>query len=293
MSMNERDEVTGTETTGHSWDGIRELDTPLPRWWILTFYATVVWGLAYTIAYPAWPLISSATSGLLGYSSRARVVGEIAVAKEVQGALFERIAAASLDEIRKNPDLLQFASAGGGAAFRVNCVQCHGSGAQGFTSYPNLNDDDWIWGGRLADIETTLLNGIRYAPDPKTRVSDMPAFGGDAILDEKQIRDAAEYVVKLSGQEHDAAAAADGATIYADNCAACHGENGEGTRELGAPRLSDGIWLYGGSREAIMAQIGRPRQGVMPAWKDMLDDVTIKQLAVFVHSLGGGEAARE
>jgi cytochrome c oxidase cbb3-type subunit 3 len=293
MPMTERDEFTGTPTTGHSWDGIRELNTPLPRWWLLTFYATVIWGLAYTIAYPAWPLISSATSGLLGYSSRSQVAGEIVAAKAAQGTLRDRVGAATAEEIRKNPDLLQFASAAGAAAFRVNCVQCHGSGAQGSTSYPNLNDDDWIWGGKLADIETTLLHGIRFAADPETRISDMPGFQRDAILDDKQIGDAAEYVLQLSGQEHDAAAAARGASVYADNCAACHGANGEGIHELGGPRLADGIWLYGGSREAIVAQIASPRQGVMPAWRGRLDDTTIKELAVYVHSLGGGEAPAE
>jgi cytochrome c oxidase cbb3-type subunit III len=176
----EKDHVTGTDTTGHEWDGIKELNTPLPRWWLWTFYATVVWSVGYVIAYPAIPLISSNTKGLLGYSSRADVAAAVSAAKEGQKQWLDKISAASLEDIVKDPELLQFARAGGAAAFKVNCVQCHGAGAAGSAGYPNLNDDDWIWGGTLDQIHTTLVNGIRVAGNDDTRVSEMPAFGGDA-----------------------------------------------------------------------------------------------------------------
>lgn len=285
----EVDEFSGVETTGHEWDGIRELDNPMPRWWLWTYYASVVFAIGYVIAYPAIPLINNATAGLLGYSSRGEVAEEIAQAKQAQSGQLAQISQKSLQEIRKDTDLLQFAVAGGASAFRVNCVQCHGSGAQGTGIYPNLNDDDWLWGGSLDDIHVTLKHGIRFAGDEETRTSEMPAFGRDEILEAADINDVAELVLKLSSQDHDAAAAARGATIYADNCAACHGETGLGDREQGAPNLVDAIWFYGGSKAELVAQISAPKLGVMPAWQNRLDEVTLKQLAVYVHSLGGGE----
>jgi cytochrome c oxidase cbb3-type subunit 3 len=290
MAERQHDEITGTETTGHDWDGITELNTPLPRWWLWTFYATIVWALVYSMVYPAWPLLKSATTGFFGYSSRADVAADIAAARTAQGDMLGKISSLPLEDIRKDQALLQFATAGGRAAFRVNCIQCHGSGAAGSKGYPNLTDDDWIWGGTLDQIQTTLLHGVRYAGDSETRQgAPMPAFGADGVLKPEEINDVTEFVLKLSGAEHDAGAAGRGTQIYADNCAACHGANGEGGREFGAPRLNDAIWLYGGDRAVIAAQIARPRQGVMPAWKNRLDESTIKQLAVYVHSLGGGE----
>ena len=291
MAKTEHDEITGTATTGHEWDGIKELNTPLPRWWIYTFYATVVWALAYTIAYPAWPLIRGATPGILGYSSRADLVSSVDEARGAQKAQLDQIAAASLDDILKDPGMLAFARAGGAAAFKINCVQCHGSGAAGSAGYPNLNDDDWLWGGTADQIHTTLQNGIRYTLNDDTRVSDMPAFGADNMLKPEEIADAANYTLTLSGAEADATAAMRGKQIFADNCASCHGEDGKGNKDLGGPNLTDKIWLYGDTIDAVKAQITKPRLGVMPAWGGRLDAVTVKQLAVFVHSLGGGEAA--
>jgi cytochrome c oxidase cbb3-type subunit 3 len=291
MSKIETDDVTGTATTGHEWDGIKELNTPLPRWWILTFYATIVWALGYTILYPAWPLVTGATPGVLGYSSRADVAAEIAAAQSAQAQWLEKIRSSSLDEIAKDQDLLQFARAGGAAAFKVNCVQCHGSGAAGFPGYPNLNDDDWLWGGSLEQIHATLQNGVRFTLDSETRDSQMPAFGADGILTPEQKSDVANFVVRLSGGEADAAAATRGAQVFAENCVACHGDAGQGNREFGGPNLADQISLYGSDLAAIMAQVQRPRHGVMPAWGGRLDPATIKQLAVYVHSLGGGEQA--
>ena len=289
MASHEKDDISGTETTGHEWDGIKELNTPLPRWWLWTFYATIAFALGYVIAYPAWPLVNGATPGLLGYSSRVELLKEVDIARTAQSAQLEKVKSLSLKEIRKDADLLQFAVAGGRAAFRVNCIQCHGSGAAGGKGYPNLNDDDWLWGGTLDQIHTTLQHGIRYVADPDTRQSPMPAFGADEILKPEQINDVAEYVLSLSGQPFEAEAATRGATVYAENCVACHGEAGEGKREFGGPRLADPIALYASDKASIVAQITRPRHGVMPAWSARLDEVTIKQLAIYVHSLGGGE----
>jgi cytochrome c oxidase cbb3-type subunit 3 len=286
----EQDDISGTPTTGHEWDGIKELNTPLPRWWLYTFYATVIWGIAYTIAYPAWPMLTGATPGLLGWSSRAALETQMSEARAAQQESLDKMASMTVDDILKDPQLLSFAQAGGAAAFKVNCVQCHGSGAAGFVGYPNLNDDDWLWGGTPDAIYVTLKNGIRYTANPDTRDAQMPAFGADGILTPAQIDEVANYVASLSGGEADAAKLEAGRTLFAENCASCHGEDGKGLREFGAPNLTDKIALYGGTLADIKAQIVKPRMGVMPAWSHRLDDNTIKQLAVYVHTLGGGEA---
>lgn len=289
MSQPEKDAISGVETTGHEWDGIKELNNPLPRWWLWCFYLTIIWAIGYTIAFPAWPLISEATPGLLGYSSRAEVAKEISFARAEKAELYQAIESSSLEEIRNDPDTLSFAISGGKAAFLVNCSQCHGTGAAGSPGYPNLNDDHWIWGGTLEDIYVTLEHGIRYERDDDTRFSLMPAFGESGLLDRGQIAEVTQYVLALSGQEHDAEAAESGAVIYKENCAACHGEKGMGDQSQGAPNLTDPIWLYGGSAAEIRTQIHDPKHGVMPAWNFRLSDATLKQLAVYVHSLGGGE----
>jgi cytochrome c oxidase cbb3-type subunit III len=285
------DPVTGQATTGHVWDGIRELNTPLPRWWLWTFYACIAFAFVYVILYPAIPLVHSATRGLLGYSTRNAVETSLDAAKAAQAGNLEKVASLSLGDIAKDDDLKRFAVAGGRSAFLVNCVQCHGSGAAGSRGYPNLNDDDWLWGGTLDAIHTTISHGIRYTQDPDTRISEMPAFGADNMLDAHQIEAAANYVLSLSGGEHDAALAAEGKQIFADNCAACHGADGGGGREFGAPRLNDAVWLYGSDKASIIAQVTKPHHGVMPAWAHRLDETTIKELTLFVYSLGGGEAA--
>jgi cytochrome c oxidase cbb3-type subunit 3 len=283
---NERDAVTGTQTTGHEWDGIKELDTPMPRWWLWTFYITIVWGVAYTVAYPAWPLVSSVTQGVLGYSSRAELHEAVAQHAESQKTYVDRIAAMEMDEISADPDLAQFARAGGAAVYRTYCSQCHGSGATGAQGYPNLQDDDWLWGGTAEDIRFTIAHGIRFASDDDTRQSEMPAFDRDEILSKDEIAAVADHVLSLTGQ---ASVTEEGRQIYVDNCAACHGENGEGEPALGAPNLSDPIWLYGGDRASVIATIANSRAGVMPAWAHRLGEAQIKQVALYVHGLGGGE----
>ncbi len=289
MAQRHTDEITGIETTGHEWDGIRELDNPLPNWWRWIFYACIVWSFGYWIAYPAWPLINSHTKGLLGYSSRAEVVKEIDAAKALQKVHLDKLQAASLAEIRANPELLNFALAGGRSAFNVNCSQCHGSGAQGAKGYPNLNDDEWLWGGSIDAIHQTIAHGVRNADSDKARDSAMPAFLKDEVLNTQQINDVAEFVLSLSGQKADAAAADKGKAIFAEQCVACHGDAGQGNAEFGAPALNNAIWLYGGDKATLVETISYSRKGVMPAWGRILDPVVVKQLAVYIHSLGGGK----
>lgn len=286
--QNEIDPHSGVETTGHEWDGIKELNNPLPRWWLWTFYGCIAWAAVYTVLYPAWPMLSSATTGVLGYSSRAEFTKEAQAATAAQGEFITQIAAKPVAEIVADENLARFARAGGQSAYKVNCSQCHGTGAEGAAGYPNLNDDAWIWGGTIDDIYLTIAHGVRSATDPDTRYNIMPNFGADGILTAEQVDQAALYVASLSGVEG-GAATPEGMQLFAENCAACHGETGQGMAELGGPNLADAIWLYDGSLEAIKAQIRKPKHGVMQAWSEKLSDTTIKQLAVYVHSLGGGQ----
>ena len=289
MSEKQIDEVTGVSTTGHEWDGIKELDNPMPRWWLWTFYASIVFAIGYMIAYPAWPMVTSATKGVLGYSTRATLDEEMDTANLAKASYLDAVASKTIDEVIADDNLRAFAAAAGAAAFRVNCVQCHGSGAQGGPGYPNLNDDDWLWGGSADEIQQTIAHGVRYEEDPDTRISEMPPFHD--VLAPAEIAQVATYVASLTGHQGDASAAdiQAGAQIFADNCASCHGESGEGDREFGAPDLRDAIWLYGSSVDDIARQVRAPRHGVMPAWKGRLGDTVVKELAVYVHSLGGGE----
>jgi cytochrome c oxidase cbb3-type subunit 3 len=289
MSNEHIDEVTGVSTTGHEWDGIRELNNPLPRWWIITFYITIVWAIGYTIAYPAWPMLTSATKGVLGYSSRNDVGNELAAAEVAKGKYVAAIQSKTVSEIASDDALREFAIAAGGAAFKVNCVQCHGSGAQGSKGFPNLNDDDWLRGGTLDQIMQTIQFGIRSG-HPKTHDSAMLAFGKEGVLKKDQIVTVANYVRSLSGLSTGKGYnATEGAKIFAENCVSCHGDAGKGNPELGAPDLTDKIWLYGSDEATLIETISNGRAGVMPAWVERLDPATIKALAVYVHSLGGGK----
>jgi cytochrome c oxidase cbb3-type subunit III len=275
-------------STGHEWDGIREYDNPLPRWWLWIFYATIVWSVIYWLLFPAWPLVTQATQGVLGYSTRANAAVELQTAQARNAPLEARVMESDLATIADDPELLRFAVAGGGAVFRNHCGQCHGAGAQGaIGGYPNLLDDSWLWGGTVDAIHQTVLHGIRYDPDPDTRFSQMPAFG--EILQEEEIAGLVEYVLSLSGAPHDEAMAAAAAENFEINCSACHGLEGEGNIDLGAPTLNDAIWLYGGSREEILHTIRFSRYGVMPAFQGRLRDVDIRKVAVYVHNLGGGQ----
>lgn len=276
-------------TTGHEWDGIREYDTPLPKWWLWTFYASILVALVYVVLYPSIPGFSGYFGGVLDRQERRVFDASMARAAEGQAGMRGKIADASLQEVAADPDMRQFAVAGGRTVFADNCATCHGPGGGGQQGgYPVLADDDWLWGGTLDDIAHSIRVGIRHE-GLETRTSLMPEFGTMGLLSNSEIGDVADFVLGLSDQEHDLEAAERGATIYTDNCAACHGPEGMGEQALGAPRLSDAIWLYGSAHAQIVAQVRRPRQGVMPAWSGRFDDATIKMLAVYVHSLGGGQ----
>jgi cytochrome c oxidase cbb3-type subunit 3 len=283
------DPVTGTATTGHVWDGIRELNTPLPRWWLWVFYATIVWSIGYWIVYPAWPLIASATNGVFGWNSREAVVSDLDALRAQRGPMVGKLAAASLPEILGDPQLLAFARAQGRPAFAENCAPCHGIGAGGAKGYPNLNDDDWIWGGKIEDIAETIRHGVRSA-DAKSRQGPvMPAFGRDGLLKAADINNVVEYVRSLAGLSVDPKAdLAAGKKVYEDNCVTCHGADGKGNRDVGAPNLTDAVWLFGNDKAAMVDGIWNGRGGIMPAWGGRLDDPTIKALAVYVYTLGGG-----
>ncbi len=288
MAKEQSETSADEETTGHEWDGIQELNKPLPKWWLYTFYACIVWAVGYWILYPTWPLISSHTAGYLGYSQREVVAEDLAQAQAEKAGFRDRIAASDLETIQSDPELLNFALAGGAAAFGDNCAPCHGRGAQGAIGYPNLQDDAWLWGGSLDAIHHTIQYGIR-AEDAETRNSQMPAFGKLGMLKPDQVSDVAEYVLSLSGNEGDEEAAERGQALFATNCAACHGPEGQGNQALGAPNLADELWLYGGDKATVVETITNSRSGMMPAWHERLDPATVKELAIYVHSLGGGE----
>jgi cytochrome c oxidase cbb3-type subunit 3 len=289
VDRKEIDKVTGTATTGHDWDGIRELNTPLPRWWLWLFYITIVWAVGYWVVYPAWPLISNSTQGVFGWHARSAIVTDLAALKAQRGPMMDKLTAASLSDIANDPQLLDFARAQGRVAFADNCAPCHGAGGGGAKGYPNLNDDDWLWGGKLTDIENTIVHGARSGDD-KGHQGNMPAFGRDNILKAPEISAAADFVRSLSGLPTEKGADLTlGKKVFADNCAVCHGEGGKGNRELGAPNLTDKIWLYGSDKLNIMQDIQNGRGGVMPNWGGRLTEPTIKALTVYVHTLGGGE----
>jgi len=246
--------------------------------------------VGYWIVYPSWPLVSSYTKGAFRWQSRDAVVSDLDALKAQRGPMVEKLRSASLQEIASDPTLLDFARAQARPAFAENCAPCHGAGGGGGRGYPNLNDDEWIWGGNLDEIAQTIRHGVRSGDADARQGAAMPAFGRDGILKRADVENVGDFVRSLAGVAPDLKAdLTAGKKIFSDNCAVCHGETGKGKRELGAPNLSDAIWLYGADKPSIVEAIWNGRSGVMPAWAGRLDDVTIKALAVYVHSLGGGE----
>jgi cytochrome c oxidase cbb3-type subunit 3 len=291
MSTDKNDKTSeqGYGTTGHSWDGIEEWNNPLPRWWVWTFYATIVWAIIYTILFPAWPLVTQATPGLLGFSTRAQVQQELDNAMAANAVIEAELASVDIVGIPETPALQQYAINKGAAVFRANCSQCHGSGAAGVQAagYPSLLDDDWLWGGTIEDIAYTVRHGIRNETDLDARWSQMPAFG--EILTPEEIDHVVNHVLAISGQEHDAALADAGSQVFLDQCSGCHMEDGTGDRFQGAPNLTDAIWLYGGDYDTIRETVTNSRFGVMPAWGQRLTESEVRAVAAYVHQLGGGE----
>ena len=274
-------------TTGHEWDGIQEFDNPMPRWWLWTLYATIVWAIGYSIAYPDWPGISSATAGLLGWSTRADIARDIAQAEAANATINARLAEVELTAIGTDPELSGYAASAGSAVFKTCCAQCHGSGAAGAKGYPNLLDNDWLWGGGIEAIRTTVAHGIRNEEDEDARFSQMPAFG--EILEKEELSAVSNYVISLSGEPQDATKVEMGQTVYMDNCASCHGDTGLGDQDQGAPNLADAIWLYGGDYDTVLQTVTYSRYGVMPPWTGRLTEAEIRAVSAYVHQLGGGE----
>lgn len=290
MSAHKQDHKPGeVPTTGHSWDGIEELDNPMPRWWLWTFYACIVWAIGYSIAYPAWPMLTRATQGLLGYRVQNEVAADIAHFQALNAPIRARLVEADLTTVAADPELNSFANQAGAAVFKTWCAQCHGAGAAGVqaSGYPNLLDDDWLWGGTIDDIHLTVSQGIRNTDHDEARFSQMPAFKD--MLSEDEVAQVVQHVRAISRQEADAGLAAAGATVFADNCASCHAVDGKGDRAQGAPDLTDAIWLYGGDVAALTHTVNNARFGVMPGWSNRLSEADIRAVAVYVHGLGGGE----
>ncbi len=262
------DEISGVETTGHEWDGLKELNNPLPRWWVWVWLVCCIWAFWYFVVYPTWPVPGGATKGSSGYTQYKELAASQNEIMERQSAYLHDFEKASFDEIFNDPALYEFALAGGSAAFKDNCATCHGSGAAGGKGFPNLNDDDWLWGGKISEIYTTLLYGVRVPGSYDTHISDMPAFGKDELLSHEQINEVVDYVLALSDDDVDSESLA-GAEIFQENCAACHGEDAKGSHEMGAPNLTDAIWLYGGDRETVYETVFYARAGMMQHGKNV------------------------
>ena len=286
----EIDVATGRSTTGHEWDGIKELNSPLPKWWVYLFYATIVWSIGYWVVYPAWPLLASHTRGVIGYSSRMDVAADLEALRARRTERGAALATAPLADIQRDTNLLTLALAQGKAAFGDNCAPCHGLSATGSRGFPNLRDDAWLWGGKLEDIHQTIRHGIRNADD-QSRQGPMPSFGGpNGMLKPAEIVQVANFVRTLSGQAPRAGIdVAKGKELFQANCTACHGDEGRGNRELGAPNLTGQVWLYGSDEKTIIETVTNGRGGVMPGWASRLDETTVKALAIYVHALGGGQ----
>jgi len=280
------DAATGTATTGHEWDGIKELNTPLPKWWLYILYATIVWAIGYWVLYPAIPLPGGHTPGIWGWSSRGAVTADLQDLQAQRAGMVGQLNKSTLQQIAADPKLAEFARAYGRSAFGVNCAPCHGANGQGSKGYPNLTADRWLWGGSLDQISQTITHGARSG-DPDGHEGNMPSFGKDGILTKDQIGQVANYVYSMTHPTKEDVSA--GQKLFADNCAACHGDNAKGNPDVGAPNLTTKIWLYGGDVATIQETVFGGRGGHMPAWGSKLDPATIKALTVYVHSLGGGQ----
>lgn len=290
MSVAERDPHTGYMTTGHEWNGITELNTPMPRVVYIALGLTVAFSVIWWLLFPAWPLVTTYTRGLLGTDQHARVAEDLREATEARAAWTTRIAEADPAALVSDPQLLAVVRQTGSALFEDNCAVCHGSGGQGGPGFPSLVDGAWLWGGEPEAVLETLRVGINDI-HPETRSSQMLAFGRDGILSREQVDQAVAFVRSLSEpsvREEAPEAVEAGAAIFAENCASCHGEDGRGIIELGAPDLTDDHWIYGGGAESIRASVWRGRQGHMPAWEGRLSEVERRILMAYVLDLGGG-----
>lgn len=288
MAEVERDPVSGRETTGHEWNGIKELDTPVPRGVLLFLIVTHAWALAWWFFVPAWPLGTTYTKGLLGIDQRTTVEARLIDGQNERAAWSARLASEPYDAILADEGLMRTVRSTGRQLFGDNCAACHRRDGKGGANYPDLTDDDWLWGGEPELIEQTLRVGINTA-HPESRIGQMPAFGREKMLDRVQVHNVAAYVYSLTNPAYSTSQNVDliksGQEVFLATCAACHGENAQGNRELGAPNLTDAYWIYGGSMDKIIQSVHGGRQGHMPTWDERLTKTEIRTLALYVHDL--------
>ncbi|PSM18433.1 cytochrome-c oxidase, cbb3-type subunit III [Nitratireductor sp. StC3] len=288
MAVEERDAHTGYLTTGHEWNGITELNRPVPKIIWLFLLSTFLFALVWWVLMPAWPLGATYTRGLLGVDQRARLADDMASAAAARADWMAEIESKPVEAIRADPDLMRLARESGRTLFADNCGVCHGVTGAGGPGYPSLVDTAWLWGGDAQSVAETIRVGINTG-HPESRLSQMLAFGRDGILERQALSDVVSYVRSLSQAPlapAEQAGVAAGATIFADNCAACHGEDGRGSQDVGAPDLTDGFWIYGGDRRSILISVDRGRQGEMPSWETRLSPVQRKLLTLYVLDLG-------
>lgn len=276
----ELDEPSGQHTTGHEWDGLKELNTPVPRalniWlWLSIAVAVLLW-----VLYPSWPSITNYAKGAIGYSSRQAVTAAVAEGDALRARQMPEFSQFDVATLAQDPSLEAKYSDAIGVLYQDNCAACHGRDLQGQENFPNLTDDHWLWSGLPEEIEYTLQVGINHTGDD-TRWAQMPAFG-DGILDRPDINAVIEYVLSISGSDHDTTLTDAGALVFEDNCAACHNDGGIGGYENGAPSLVDTTWIYGGTRETLRETLRYGRQGVMPAWSGLLTEEEIRMLTLYV-----------
>ena len=293
-TQNKKKSNSETKTTGHEWDGIQEYDNPIPRW--LNIVLAICWVVAVIMwyLYPSWPTLSEdnergGVKGSLNWTQYNQLEDSLEEIKSIRKTKMDKFRKSSFKEVLANDELYQFAVIGGKIAFKENCSTCHGLGGAGTISgYPNLNDDDWLWGGSHQDIYKTLLYGIRSGHE-KTRDSEMNSFKG--TMTDQEIKDVADYVYYLSRPNEKSVSSTAGKKLYEQHCVSCHGNDAKGDRSNGIPDLTDAIWLHSkeGTKYDIIKQMYNPMNGVMPAWENRLDNDTIRQLTIYVHSLGGGE----
>lgn len=289
----EKDAISGQTTTGHEWDGIKELNTPLPSWWVWVFYLTIIWSIGYVIVYPAIPLGSTNTTGVFGWNARAALQEEMQQAAEFHAPMVNRIDGMDVAAILSDNEVRPYAIRAGEVIFKENCAPCHQTGGAGAYGYPTLADDEWLWGGEPDAIYTTIQYGIRDDGYDETRFNEMPAF--DYLADE-EISAVVDYVMATAqGQTP----SGQGEQVFVDNCAVCHNSESagpvpDGNVAMGAPALNNQIWMYNQpgnpmTAEQVRDQVLNPQHGVMPGWSGRLTDAQIKEAAVYVHSLGGGQ----
>lgn len=287
MSVGERDPHTGHMTTGHDWNGIKELNTPVPKAVLYFLAATVIYSLVYWVLMPAWPLGVTYTKGLLGIDQRTTVEARLSQAAQERSSWSDALAGQDFGQIAEDDTLMAIVRHSGSTLFGDNCAVCHGERGEGGPGYPALTGGSWLWGGEADDIWETLRVGVN-AEHPETRIAEMMAFGRDGILDRQSVLDTVSYVQSLSGDTDglDPDAVTRGEEAFAMNCSACHGESGQGDTTMGAPDLTDDFWIYGGDRNAIYQSIFHGRQGHMPQWETRLSPVERKILTLYVRDLG-------